>query len=153
MRALISVSDKTGVVDFARGLVDRGFQIVSTGGTAKALAAAGLSVTQVSELTGAPEMMDGRVKTLHPYVFGGVLARRNNAGDQASLDRFGIQTIDLVCVNLYPFREAAAALAAAVDHLGGHNTNRGAARLTGGPPTVRRPSTTWSRTSTSAGRR
>ncbi len=134
MRALISVSDKTGVVDFARGLVDRGFQIVSTGGTAKALAAAGLSVTQVSELTGAPEMMDGRVKTLHPYVFGGVLARRNNAGDQASLDRFGIQTIDLVCVNLYPFREAAADRSAAFDHvvenidIGGPSLIRAAAK-------------------------
>jgi phosphoribosylaminoimidazolecarboxamide formyltransferase/IMP cyclohydrolase len=117
MRALISVSDKTGVVEFARGLVDRGFQIVSTGGTAKTLAQAGLPVAQVSELTGAPEMMDGRVKTLHPYIFGGVLARRSHAGDQASLDRFGIQTIDLVCVNLYPFRETAADRSVPFDHV------------------------------------
>jgi phosphoribosylaminoimidazolecarboxamide formyltransferase / IMP cyclohydrolase len=112
MRALISVSDKTGVVDFARGLVDRGFTIISTGGTAKALAAAGLPVTQVSEVTGAPEMMDGRVKTLHPVIHGGILARRHHAGDQAALDRFGIQPIDLVAVNLYPFRETAANRAA-----------------------------------------
>ncbi len=134
MRALISVSDKTGLVDFARGLVNRGFQIVSTGGTAKALAAAGVAVTQVSELTGAPEMMDGRVKTLHPHIFGGVLARRNHAGDQASLDRFNIPTIDLVCVNLYPFRAAAADRAATFDHvvenidIGGPSLIRAAAK-------------------------
>jgi phosphoribosylaminoimidazolecarboxamide formyltransferase/IMP cyclohydrolase len=134
MRALISVSDKTGVVEFARGLVDRGFQIVSTGGTAKSLAVAGLPVTQVSELTGAPEMMDGRVKTLHPYVFGGVLARRNHAGDQASLDRFNIPTIDVVCVNLYPFRETAADRTAAFEHvvenidIGGPSLIRAAAK-------------------------
>jgi phosphoribosylaminoimidazolecarboxamide formyltransferase / IMP cyclohydrolase len=134
MRALISVSDKTGVVEFARGLVNRGFQIVSTGGTAKTLAQAGLPVAQVSELTGAPEMMDGRVKTLHPYIFGGVLARRSHAGDQASLDRFNIQTIDLVCVNLYPFRETAADRSAPFDHvvenidIGGPSLIRAAAK-------------------------
>jgi phosphoribosylaminoimidazolecarboxamide formyltransferase/IMP cyclohydrolase len=134
MRALISVSDKTGVVEFARGLVDRGFTIISTGGTAKALAAAGLPVTQVSEVTGAPEMMDGRVKTLHPFIHGGILARRNNAGDQAALDRFGIQAIDLVAVNLYPFRETAANRTAAFDDvvenidIGGPSMIRAAAK-------------------------
>lgn len=117
MRALISVSDKTGVVEFGRGLVDRGFVLVSTGGTARALAAAGLPVTQVAEVTGAPEMLDGRVKTLHPAVHGGILARRNLAADQAALDRQGIQTIDLVAVNLYPFRETAANRAAPFDHV------------------------------------
>jgi phosphoribosylaminoimidazolecarboxamide formyltransferase / IMP cyclohydrolase len=115
MRALISVSDKTGVVEFARGLVDRGFTIVSTGGTAKALVAADVPVTQVSEVTGAPEMMDGRVKTLHPSVHGGILARRGHAGDQAALDRFGIHPIDVVAVNLYPFRETAANRQASFD--------------------------------------
>jgi phosphoribosylaminoimidazolecarboxamide formyltransferase/IMP cyclohydrolase len=134
MRALISVSDKTGVVEFARGLADRGFTLVSTGGTAKALAAAGLSVTQVSEMTGAPEMMDGRVKTLHPMVHGGILARRNNAGDQAALDRFNIPTIDLVAVNLYPFRETAANRATPFDDvvenidIGGPSMIRSAAK-------------------------
>lgn len=117
MRALISVSDKTGVVEFARGLVDRGFALVSTGGTAKALAAAGLPVTQVADVTGAPEMLDGRVKTLHPAVHGGILARRSLAADQAALDRLGIQPIDLVAVNLYPFRQTAANRTAPFDHV------------------------------------
>jgi phosphoribosylaminoimidazolecarboxamide formyltransferase/IMP cyclohydrolase len=108
MRALISVSDKSGLVEFARGLVERGFEIVSTGGTAKALAGAGLPVLQVSQVTGAPEMMDGRVKTLHPFVHGGILARRDHPGDLEALARHGITPIDLVVVNLYPFRETAA---------------------------------------------
>ena len=108
MRALISVSNKSGLVEFARGLVARGVEIVSTGGTAKALAGAGLPVLQVSEVTGAPEMMDGRVKTLHPFVHGGILARRDHAGDLEALARHGITPIDLVVVNLYPFRETAA---------------------------------------------
>ena len=108
MRALISVSNKSGLIDFARGLVDRGFEIVSTGGTAKALAEAGLPVIQVAQVTGAPEMMDGRVKTLHPFVHGGILARRGHPGDREALARHGITPIDLVAVNLYPFRETAA---------------------------------------------
>jgi phosphoribosylaminoimidazolecarboxamide formyltransferase/IMP cyclohydrolase len=108
MRALISVSNKSGLVDFARGLVQRGFDIVSTGGTARALSEAGLPVIQVAEVTGAPEMMDGRVKTLHPFVHGGILARRDNPGDREALARFGITLIDMVVVNLYPFRETAA---------------------------------------------
>jgi len=108
MRALVSVSNKSGLADFARGLVQRGFELVSTGGTARALAEAGLPVVQVADVTGAPEMMDGRVKTLHPFVHGGILARRDHAGDREALARFGITPIDLVAVNLYPFRETAA---------------------------------------------
>ena len=108
MRALISVSDKSGLVEFARGLVERGVEIVSTGGTARALGEAGLPVIQVAQVTGAPEMMDGRVKTLHPFVHGGILARRDHAGDREALARHGITPIDLVVVNLYPFRETAA---------------------------------------------
>src|SRR5512137_1935245 len=108
MRALISVSNKSGLVEFARSLVSRGFDIVSTGGTARALGEAGLPVTQVSQVTGAPEMMDGRVKTLHPFVHGGILARRDHAGDREALARHGITPIDIVVVNLYPFRETAA---------------------------------------------
>ena len=108
MRALISVSNKSGLVEFARGLVERGFEIVSTGGTARALAGAALPVVQVSDVTGAPEMMDGRVKTLHPFVHGGILARRDHPGDREALERHGITPIDMVVVNLYPFRETAA---------------------------------------------
>ena len=108
MRALISVSDKSGLVEFARGLVERGVEIVSTGGTARALGEAGLPVIQVAQVTGAPEMMDGRVKTLHPFIHGGILARRDHAGDREALARHGITPIDMVVVNLYPFRETAA---------------------------------------------
>src|SRR5919201_6331080 len=107
-RALISVSDKTGLVDFARGLTSRGFDLVSTGGTAKALQQAGLPVVGISEVTGFPEMMDGRVKTLHPLVHGGILARRGRADDLAAAATHGITLIDLVVVNLYPFVKAAA---------------------------------------------
>ncbi len=102
-RALISVSDKTGLVDFARALAARGIELVSTGGTAKAIAAAGLKVRDVSELTGFPEMMDGRVKTLHPKVHGGLLAIRNNAEHARAMKSHGIAAIDLLVVNLYPF--------------------------------------------------
>ena len=106
-RALLSVSDKTGLVDFARELRARGWELLSTGGTFSALTAAGLEVTQVSEVTGFPEMLDGRVKTLHPAIHGGVLARREE-DHLAQLARHGFATIDLVCVNLYPFRETVA---------------------------------------------
>jgi len=106
-RALISVSDKTGLVDFARGLASRGFELVSTGGTARALQQAGLAVVGISEVTGFPEMMDGRVKTLHPLVHGGILARRGRPDDLASATTHGITLIDLVVVNLYPFVKAA----------------------------------------------
>lgn len=102
-RALLSVSDKTGLIEFARALADRGVALVSTGGTAKAIAAAGLQVSDVSDLTGFPEMMDGRVKTLHPKVHGGLLAIRDNAGHAKAMTDHGIAPIDLLVVNLYPF--------------------------------------------------
>ncbi len=102
--ALLSVSDKTGLVDFAKGLVAKDVLLLSTGGTAKALREAGLPVTDVSEYTGFPEMMDGRVKTLHPKVHGGLLALRDDAEHMAALEGMGGRPIDLVVVNLYPFR-------------------------------------------------
>ena len=116
-RALLSVSDKTGITEFARGLAARGFELVSTGGTARALSDAGLRVTGVSELTGVPEMMDGRVKTLHPAIHGGILARRDRADDLAALERLGFGLVDLVAVNLYPFAAAAANPATPFDAL------------------------------------
>ncbi len=103
MRAIISVSDKTGVADFARGLSKLGFEIFSTGGTKKALAGAGVQVKGVSEMTGFPEILDGRVKTLHPAVHGGILARRDLPAHMAELAVNKMETIDLVAVNLYPF--------------------------------------------------
>ena len=102
-QALISVSDKTGVLEFAQGLAAQGVQLLSTGGTAKMLREAGLTVTEIGDYTGFPEMLDGRVKTLHPKVHGGILARRDLAGHMATIEQHGIPTIDLVCVNLYPF--------------------------------------------------
>jgi phosphoribosylaminoimidazolecarboxamide formyltransferase/IMP cyclohydrolase len=116
-RALLSVSDKTGLVPFAEGLRRAGFELVSTGGTARALAQAGLPVVNVSEVTGFPEMMDGRVKTLHPAVHGGILARRDRDDDRAALAAHGIGLIDIVVVNLYPFARAAANPATAFDAL------------------------------------
>ena len=107
-RALLSVSDKTGLVEFAKALSERGVELVSTGGTAKSLRDTGLDVTDVSELTGFPEMMDGRVKTLHPGVHGGLLALRDDAGHVASMESHGIAPIDLLVVNLYPFEETVA---------------------------------------------
>ena len=103
-QALLSVSDKSGLVDFARGLVARGVKLLSTGGTAKALLDAGLPVTDVGSYTGFPEMLDGRVKTLHPKVHAGILARRELPDHVAALTQHAIPTIDLVVVNLYPFR-------------------------------------------------
>jgi phosphoribosylaminoimidazolecarboxamide formyltransferase/IMP cyclohydrolase len=102
-RALLSVSDKSGLIEFARALAGHGIELVSTGGTAKAIAAAGLKVTDISDLTGFPEMMDGRVKTLHPKVHGGLLAIRANAEHMQSMKDHGIAPIDLLVVNLYPF--------------------------------------------------
>ncbi|MGH9405580.1 MAG: bifunctional phosphoribosylaminoimidazolecarboxamide formyltransferase/IMP cyclohydrolase [Terriglobia bacterium] len=107
-RALISVSDKQGVAEFARGLARLGVEIVSTGGTANLLRQGGLSVRDVAELTGFPEMLDGRVKTLHPKVHGGILAVRSNAAHRKQVEEQGIGFIDLVAVNLYPFERAAA---------------------------------------------
>ena len=107
-RAILSVSDKSGLVDFARGLSDLGWELVSTGGTARALREAGLEVVDVAEVTRHPEMMDGRVKTLHPAVHAGILARADHPGDRAALDEHEYAAVDLVAVNLYPFREAVA---------------------------------------------
>src|SRR5213594_4369200 len=108
MRALLSVSDKRGIVDFARQLVDLKWEIVSTGGTAEALRREGIPVIPIDQVTGFPEMMDGRVKTLHPKVHGGLLGRRDHPGDLAAMQQHGITPIDLVAVNLYPFRETVA---------------------------------------------
>src|SRR5271169_6957418 len=104
-RALLSVSDKSGLIEFARALVGHGVELISTGGTAKAIAGAGLKVSDVSELTGFPEMMDGRVKTLHPRVHGGLLAIRDNAEHATAMKTHGIAPIDLLVVNLDPFEE------------------------------------------------
>jgi len=106
--ALLSVSDKTGIVDFGRGLTQLGWELVSTGGTARALRDAGLTVRDVAELTDFPEMLDGRVKTLHPKIHGGLLARRDVEVHVQTVNAHGIPWIDLVAVNLYPFRETAA---------------------------------------------
>lgn len=104
-RALLSVSDKTDLIPFARALLAHGVELISTGGTARALAQAGLSVTKVEQLTGFPEMLDGRVKTLHPMVHGGILALRDKPEHTSALEAHGITPIDLVCVNLYPFEQ------------------------------------------------
>ena len=107
-RALLSVSDKSGLVELGEALAARGVELVSTGGTAKALREAGLDVRDVSDLTGFPEMMDGRVKTLHPMVHGGLLAVRDNPEHAAAMEAHAIGAIDLVVVNLYPFEATVA---------------------------------------------
>ena len=117
MRALLSVSDKTGLVPFASALAGRGWELVSTGGTARVLKQAGLNVIGISEVTGFPEMMDGRVKTLHPRVHAGILARRNRPDDLGALATHGITPVDLVAVNLYPFAKAAARVDTPFDDL------------------------------------
>jgi phosphoribosylaminoimidazolecarboxamide formyltransferase/IMP cyclohydrolase len=132
-RALLSVSDKTGLVDFSRLLVGLGIELVSTGGTARALADAGLKVRDVSDLTGFPEMMDGRVKTLHPKVHGGLLAIRGNAAHVHAMQEHGIAPIDLLVVNLYPFEATVAKGASFEDcieniDIGGPALIRGAAK-------------------------
>src|ERR1700685_162020 len=132
-RALISVTDKTGVAEFAQGLRDLGVEIISTGGTARALESAGVLVREVSELTGFPEMLDGRLKTIHPRVAGGVLAIRANPEHMQSLEAHQIPLIDMVVVNLYQFEKVAAKqgvplseLIANID-IGGPTLCRGAA--------------------------
>jgi len=133
-QALLSVSDKTGLVEFARGLVALDVRLLSTGGTARALAAAGLPVTEVGDYTGFPEMLDGRVKTLHPKVHGGILARRDLPAHAAALREHDIPGIDLVVVNLYPFRETVANPACTLDEaienidIGGPTMVRAAAK-------------------------
>ena len=134
MRALISVSDKTGVVEFARELVSLGWELLSTSGTMKMLKEAGLPVTSVSDVTGFPEICDGRVKTLHPKIHGALLARRDLPDHMRQLEENGIETIDLVCVNLYPFRETVAkpdvTMEDAIEHIdiGGPSMVRSAAK-------------------------
>jgi phosphoribosylaminoimidazolecarboxamide formyltransferase/IMP cyclohydrolase len=133
-RALISVHDKTGVIDFAKGLAALGVEILSTGGTAKVLREAGLVVVDVAELTGFPEMLDGRVKTLHPKVHGGILARRDLPEHARALEQHGIRPIDLVAVTLYPFEKTVAkpavTLQEAIENIdiGGPSMIRGAAK-------------------------
>jgi phosphoribosylaminoimidazolecarboxamide formyltransferase/IMP cyclohydrolase len=136
MRALISVSDKTGIVEFAQALHGLGVKLISTGGTAKLLADQGLPVTEVAEVTGFPEMLDGRVKTLHPKVHGGLLARRDLPEHMAALNEHGIDTIDLLIVNLYPFEATVAkpgcTLADAIENID-----------IGGPAMVRSAAKNW----------
>ena len=133
-QALLSVSDKTGIVDFARALHERGVKLLSTGGTAKLLAESGLPVTEVADYTGFPEMLDGRVKTLHPKVHGGILARRDLPEHMAALSEHSIPTIDLLVVNLYPFQQTVAkdecSLADAIENIdiGGPTMLRSAAK-------------------------
>jgi len=107
-RAILSVTDKTGIVEFARELAAMGVELISTGGTAKLLRDSGIRVKDVSELTGFPEMLDGRVKTLHPKVHGGILHRRENASHRSAVAEHGIEPIDMVVVNLYAFEKTAA---------------------------------------------
>src|SRR5690606_37403571 len=132
-RALISVSDKTGVVELARALHELDWELLSTGGTSRLLREAGLPVRDVSEVTSHPEMMDGRVKTLHPAVHAGILARRDRDDDMRALEEHGYAPIDMVVVNLYPFHEAVAAgsdlpLAMEKVDIGGHTMLRAAAK-------------------------
>src|SRR5258708_1666005 len=130
--AVISVSDKSGLVPFARALADRGVRIVSTGGTAKTLGAGAIAVETIESYTGSPEVMDGRVKTLHPRVHGGILSRGER--DRQDLERLGAREIDLVVVNLYPFERVAADPSAPRDHvienidIGGPSMVRSAAK-------------------------
>ncbi|MGN6672002.1 MAG: bifunctional phosphoribosylaminoimidazolecarboxamide formyltransferase/IMP cyclohydrolase, partial [Thermomicrobiales bacterium] len=132
MRAILSVSDKTGIAAFGRGLVDLGWEIVSTGNTARALQEAGVPVRPIDDLTGFPEILDGRVKTLHPAVHGGILARRTRPEHLATLAEHGIGTIDLVASNLYPFAEIIARPGATLD-----DVLEGDAIDIGGPAMIR----------------
>jgi phosphoribosylaminoimidazolecarboxamide formyltransferase/IMP cyclohydrolase len=116
-RALLSVSDKTGIVEFARGLADLGIEVISTGGTARELAEAGIPVRSISDLTGFPEIMDGRVKTLHPKLYAGLLAVRDNSEHLQAVHEQGVEFVDLVCVNLYPFERTAARRGATDDEV------------------------------------
>src|ERR1700733_14326718 len=117
-RALISVTDKTGVVEFARGLADLGVEILSTGGTYRVLKEAGIaSLREVAEVTEFPEMLDGRVKTIHPRIAGGILAMRSKPEHMSAIQEHGIPTIDLVCVNLYEFEKIAARKDAPLEEL------------------------------------
>src|SRR5271155_727832 len=116
-RAILSVTDKTGLADFARKLAALGIELVSTGGTAKLLRDSGIAVKDISELTGFPEMLDGRVKTLHPKVHGGILHRRENPAHRSAVAEYGIAPIDMVVVNLYAFEKTAARPGVAFEEL------------------------------------
>src|SRR5580765_3034624 len=116
-RAILSVTDKTGLVDFARTLSTLGVELISTGGTAKLLRDSGITVRDISDLTGFPEMLDGRVKTLHPKVHGGILHRREDPAHQSAIAEHGIQPIDMVVVNLYAFEKTAATAGVAFEEL------------------------------------
>ena len=153
-RALVSVSDKTGIADFCAALAARGIALVSTGGSAQALGAAGLAVTEVAEVTGVPEFLDGRVKTLHPAIHGGLLARRDRPDHLGALSLRGIAPIDLLVCNLYPFAETVAAGASRDDcieniDIGGVALIRAAAKnydfviVVTTPPTIRGSSRRW----------
>jgi phosphoribosylaminoimidazolecarboxamide formyltransferase/IMP cyclohydrolase len=144
-RALLSVSDKTGIVDFARGLAELDIEIVSTGGTARALEEAGLQVRTVEDLTGFPEIMGGRVKTLHPKLYAGLLALRDDPSHMVTAEEQGVEFLDLVCVNLYPF-ESTAAMRGVTEHevienvdIGGPTMIRAAAKNFGFAAVVTRP--------------
>ncbi len=144
-QALLSLSDKRGALEFAQGLVAQGVSLLSTGGTAKLLREGGLPVTEIGDYTGFPEMLDGRVKTLHPRVHGGILARRDMPGHLSTLEQHNIPRIDLVCVNLYPFRETVAkldvTLAEAIENIdiGGTAMVRSAAKNYAGVAVVTDP--------------
>ena len=133
-RALLSVSDKAGIVEFAKALAARGVELLSTGGTAKALRAAGITVKDVSEFTGFPEMLDGRVKTLTPQVHAGLLHLRDSEEHMNTMKKHGLQPIDLVCVNLYPFEATVAKPSCTLDEaienidIGGPTMLRAAAK-------------------------
>src|SRR5271170_5451123 len=133
-RALLSVSDKTGLVDFSKTLAAAGYELISTGGTAKALRDAGLTVADISDVTGFPEMMDGRVKTLHPKVHGGLLFLRDNEEHRAQAKAHDIEPIDLVVVNLYPFEQTISKPDVTLEHaienidIGGPSMLRSAAK-------------------------
>ena len=116
-RVLISVTDKTGIIDFARGLSELGAEIISTGGTARMIRENGVAVRDVSEVTGFPEMLDGRVKTMHPKIAGGILAMRARPDHMSAIEEHGIAPIDMVVVNLYRFEEVAAKAGAALERL------------------------------------
>ncbi|MDB4899550.1 MAG: Bifunctional purine biosynthesis protein purH, partial [Gemmatimonadetes bacterium] len=144
-RALLSVSDKSGLLDFAQGLHALGWELISTGGTARALREAQIPVRDVSNVTGFPEMLDGRVKTLHPVIHGGLLARRDLPEHMAAIAEHDIAPIDLVAVNLYPFRETAARAGATPDEvieqidIGGPSMLRSAAKNFAAVTTVVEP--------------
>src|ERR1700684_928505 len=127
-RVLISVTDKSGILDFARALAESGAELISTGGTARLIREAGIAVQDVSDVTGFPEMLDGRVKTLHPKIHGGILAIRGNADHMRAIAEHGITPIDMVAINLYRFEEAAAKADARMEDLI-ENIENGAPRM------------------------